>query len=112
AVSFRQLCKHREPVWVEARLRLLPANQAADPQFIANIRDISRRKAAEQEAERLNQELQAIARQDALTALPNRRYFDEVLQAEWKRARRQESQLSLIMIDVDHFKLYNDRYGH
>jgi diguanylate cyclase (GGDEF)-like protein len=49
---------------------------------------------------------------DALTGLANRRHFDQALIQEWGRARRQGAPLSLLMIDVDHFKRYNDHYGH
>lgn len=49
---------------------------------------------------------------DELTGINNRRYFQQMLQMEWKRAVRFGRQLSLIMIDVDHFKIYNDTFGH
>lgn len=49
---------------------------------------------------------------DGLTGLSNRRRFDEALQAEWQRAMRHDRGLSLIMIDIDYFKNYNDTYGH
>lgn len=49
---------------------------------------------------------------DGLTGAYNRRYFDEHLSSEWARAARQQQPLSLMMLDVDHFKAYNDRYGH
>ncbi len=49
---------------------------------------------------------------DALTGLPNRRRFNGALQAEWVRALRSRRPLGLAMIDIGHFKLYNDRYGH
>lgn len=65
-----------------------------------------------QEVQRLNVELADLARKDGLTGLANRRVFDEALQGEWDRARRQRASLALLMIDVDHFKRYNDRYGH
>jgi diguanylate cyclase (GGDEF)-like protein len=49
---------------------------------------------------------------DGLTAIGNRRHFDERLLDEWQRANRSGGILSLLLLDVDHFKLYNDRYGH
>lgn len=49
---------------------------------------------------------------DGLTGIPNRRRFDETLQLEWHRAKRNNTMLSLLMIDIDFFKLYNDTYGH
>ena len=52
------------------------------------------------------------ARTDSLTGLPNRRHFDETLSREWRRAQRTRSPLGLLMIDADHFKSYNDRFGH
>ena len=49
---------------------------------------------------------------DALTEIPNRRRFDENLNIEWHRAMRSGAPLSLIMLDIDHFKIFNDTYGH
>jgi len=59
-----------------------------------------------------NLELKKMAREDCLTGLANRRHFNEMLDAELKRAFRSRQFLSLIMCDVDFFKRYNDRYGH
>jgi diguanylate cyclase (GGDEF)-like protein len=56
--------------------------------------------------------LRAMARVDALTGLANRRHFDETLSSEWRRCTRSGNPLSLALIDIDHFKLFNDRYGH
>lgn len=64
------------------------------------------------EIQRLNKELAALARRDALTGLANRRAFDESLAMEWDRALREKTSIALLMVDVDHFKLYNDSYGH
>ncbi|EPJ89005.1 MULTISPECIES: response regulator [Pseudomonas] len=56
--------------------------------------------------------LQRLMNSDGLTGLSNRRHFDEYLELEWRRAIREQSQLSLMMIDVDYFKAYNDNFGH
>lgn len=56
--------------------------------------------------------LQRLIKSDGLTGLANRRHFDEYLEIEWKRALRDQSELSLLMIDVDYFKAYNDQHGH
>jgi diguanylate cyclase (GGDEF)-like protein len=56
--------------------------------------------------------LESLSLLDALTDIPNRRRFDEALASEWKRATRDATPLSLLMIDIDHFKQYNDYYGH
>ncbi len=60
----------------------------------------------------LNQTLQRLSMQDGLTELANRRCFDEYLEKELQRARREQQALALLMIDLDYFKRYNDRYGH
>ena len=64
------------------------------------------------EIETANKKLVEIAHEDGLTGVSNRRYFDQQLLAEFKRAQRSRTPLSLILIDVDDFKLYNDTYGH
>ncbi|ROM71814.1 diguanylate cyclase response regulator [Pseudomonas brassicacearum] len=56
--------------------------------------------------------LQRLMNSDGLTGLSNRRHFDEYLELEWRRALRDQSQVSLLMIDVDYFKSYNDNLGH
>jgi len=60
----------------------------------------------------LTDELRRTATSDALTGVANRRSFDEMLECEWLRAQRTGEPVSLLMVDVDHFKLFNDRYGH
>jgi diguanylate cyclase (GGDEF)-like protein len=64
------------------------------------------------ELEAANNELAKIATQDGLTHIANRRRFDEFLQQEWLRCTRQNQPISILMLDVDHFKGYNDTYGH
>ncbi|MEG4801901.1 diguanylate cyclase [Microcoleus sp. ARI1-B5] len=67
---------------------------------------------AKLELEAANRELQRLASVDGLTQIPNRRCFDQTLKLEWKRMEREKEPLSLILCDIDFFKLYNDRYGH
>jgi diguanylate cyclase (GGDEF)-like protein len=76
--------------------------------------DAMRRKLVEltRELEAANRELEAVSRRDALTGASNRGHFDEYLGAELRRAHRAGAPLSLVLVDVDFFKRYNDHYGH
>ncbi|MDQ8038631.1 MAG: diguanylate cyclase [Pedobacter sp.] len=60
----------------------------------------------------LSRELSRLSREDVLTGLANRRHFNEVFQLEWDRARREQQTVSLIFVDIDHFKPFNDNHGH
>jgi len=64
------------------------------------------------ELESINEELDQMAHKDSLTGLSNRRYFDEQLENEFNRTVRTKNPISLIMMDIDYFKLFNDTYGH
>ncbi len=74
-------------------------------EFIGIVRDISERRL-------LEEQLQRLSTLDGLTEIGNRRLFDQVLDNEWKRSMRDQIPISLIMLDIDFFKLYNDTYGH
>ena len=94
-------------------------NINGQPHIISIIRDITERKRAEQKIHELVKQLeiekntaQHNAITDSLTQLPNRRHFDEVLSREFNRLHRSLAPLSLIMLDVDNFKKFNDSYGH
>jgi diguanylate cyclase (GGDEF)-like protein/PAS domain S-box-containing protein len=78
----------------------------------ARSTDVTHLKLIEDEREKLLGEVQDLARHDALTGLPNRRVLQELLPREMARARRAELPLSLAIIDIDHFKSYNDTHGH
>lgn len=76
------------------------------------LSDITKRKQAEAALREMNLELERLATLDGLTQVANRRRFDEFLNREWRRMRRERAPLSLVLCDIDFFKPYNDTYGH
>jgi diguanylate cyclase (GGDEF)-like protein len=81
--------------------------------------EMDRRRAQQRQLQVLNRELEAanrelkrLSRVDPLTRLANRRSFDELLQREWQRAQRDRSVVSVVMVDIDFFKAFNDNHGH
>ncbi|HEY0827805.1 MAG TPA: diguanylate cyclase [Bacilli bacterium] len=80
--------------------------------FSSIIRDITKRREAENRLREANRLLQRLTGIDGLTEIANRRSFDEMYDREWREGARSSSPLSLIMCDIDFFKLYNDTYGH
>lgn len=79
---------------------------------IGSLTDITAQKRAELQLAKALRETEQLAHQDGLTGLANRRQLDQRLQQEWQRARRDQQSLAVLMVDVDYFKQYNDRYGH
>lgn len=75
-------------------------------------RDIAERQRTKEALLRATRELEALAHVDGLTNIPNRRFFDEKLENEWRRAQRARKPLAVLMVDIDFFKGYNDFYGH
>jgi len=100
--------KHKDGrlVWVEGNARAVPDPLSRQPgMLVITLRDIHQRKLDE---ERLREN----ATVDGLTRLANRLVFDEFLEREWSQALRSGRPLSLMLVDVDHFKQFNDLYGH
>jgi two-component system, chemotaxis family, response regulator WspR len=98
-----------EPVALVARIRCALAYKRemdSRKQRERELIEMTRRLAATNEA------LQHLSSSDALTGLANRRRFDEFLEAEWRRTMRDGEWLSLVIVDIDHFKGYNDAFGH
>jgi len=102
-------------VKIPDRIELIARIKYHSRAFIIHQQRDAAYKALEESQRRLeeaNKQLQKLSAQDGLTNIPNRRRFDEVMHSEWHRAMRHCSTLSVIMIDIDFFKLYNDHYGH
>lgn len=86
-------------------MRVTPCNWQGNPYFIISHQNITERKLAEEATLKLS-------RIDGLTNIANRRYFDEFLDMEWRHCARLKLPISLAIMDLDHFKLLNDYYGH
>ncbi|MBB5172578.1 sensor domain-containing diguanylate cyclase [Texcoconibacillus texcoconensis] len=95
---------------VEANTTLITYNDKLA--ILGVLRDVTEQKMEQEKLKQANEILKQSSQIDGLTNIPNRRYYDEVLEKEWKRAKRSSGYISLIMIDIDHFKVYNDTYGH
>lgn len=105
--------------WHRARAYPRRNERAAIVLWYGTVEDIHDRKLAEaalqaktERLEQISRKLEQLAREDHLTGLANRRTFDDTLGREIERARRSRLPLALILIDIDHFKRFNDRYGH
>ena len=108
ALQYRARRRDGTYVWVEIMGRALGGNLGA----MLSLRDVSRRKSAEDRLEEANRNLLMLASTDGLTGLANRRSFDKALMRELARCSRDGLPLALLLVDVDHFKRYNDSYGH
>ena len=105
-LEFRIISRTGQVFWVETNCSTITDPESGVPtDIIFTMRDISEKKA-------LQAQLAAEARTDGLTGVANRRAFDEALEREWRRAMRDGSALSLLILDIDHFKAFNDLNGH
>lgn len=111
--TYRVRHKNGHYVWVEAITRSIPNEAMPDvDDVLLTGRDVSIRVAAQEALQETRNQLEALARVDALTGLPNRRQFDERLSQLVLRNRRRGDPLALLYVDVDYFKAVNDRLGH
>ena len=103
---YRTRHRHGGEIWLETALRATrdPGTGKIDG-VVAISRDMTKHKD-------LEKKLSNLATKDGLTGLANRRHFDDMLQQEWRRAERSGYPVSLLMMDVDNFKKFNDHYGH
>ena len=104
--------KSGDYLWVESQFSFVEGSDSSLPEVLVVVRDISKRKAAEDQLVAANARLKDLSETDTLTGIANRRKFDETFEREFKRCHRARSQLSLLFIDIDKFKGFNDTYGH
>lgn len=104
--------KSNEYKWFRDRGKAIRDGAGKAIRMGGSIQDISKLKKAEERLEKLNKELEILSMQDGLTGIANRRMFDQLIEQEWLRSHRSKQPLSLILIDIDLFKTYNDTYGH
>jgi diguanylate cyclase (GGDEF)-like protein/PAS domain S-box-containing protein len=110
SVGFENRYLARDGSWHWLRWSSTPAPD--ESLIYARATDVTELKRIEAERESLLDEVAGLAHSDPLTGLPNRRALDERLPREMARARRGDSDLCLALVDLDHFKAYNDSYGH
>ncbi|QXI25975.1 sensor domain-containing diguanylate cyclase [Pseudomonas vanderleydeniana] len=109
--DYRALTRDGEYVWIRDVVHVVRKDGEVEA-LIGFMFDISERKKTEEHLVRLQKQLEEYSFQDGLTGIANRRMFDTVLAREWEQAQRSQLPLSLIIIDIDFFKQYNDHYGH
>ncbi|HTH96587.1 MAG TPA: sensor domain-containing diguanylate cyclase [Stellaceae bacterium] len=109
--DYRALTADGKYVWIRDVVHVVRKGGTVDS-LIGFMFDISERKKTEEELLHLQKRLEELSFKDGLTGIANRRMFDSIVEVEWSNARRDRSPLSLIFLDIDYFKQYNDLYGH
>jgi diguanylate cyclase (GGDEF)-like protein/PAS domain S-box-containing protein len=110
--DYRALTKDGDYVWIRDVVHVMRNESGEVEALIGFMFDISERKKTEEKLITLQKELEDLSFKDGLTGVANRRMFDSILEMEWANARRTSQPLSLILLDIDYFKQYNDHYGH
>lgn len=110
--DYRALTKDGGYVWIRDVVHVVRDEAGKVEALVGFMFDISARKRSEEKLAQLQKELEALSFQDALTGLANRRMFDTMAESAWQQARNTGQPMSLILLDIDYFKEYNDRYGH
>lgn len=130
SIKYRMKTQSGEYIWVESRAIAIKDKEGNVTRMAGSHTDISAQKQAEEdlqlyhqkleqlvttrtnELELANKQLQQLVSIDGLTGVSNRRAFDESIEREWSRCTRDQTSFSLLMIDVDFFKSFNDEFGH
>ncbi len=110
--DYRAMTKSGDYVWIRDVVHVVRKENGEVEALIGFMFDITERKNTEEKLIVLQKELEELSFKDGLTGIPNRRMFDSVMEVEWSNAMRNHQPLSLIMLDIDYFKQYNDHYGH
>lgn len=110
--DYRALTKDGDYVWIRDVVHVVRNTDGEVESLIGFMFDISERKKTEQQLLEMQKKLEELSFKDGLTGVSNRRMLDSVLEQEWTDARRNSQPLSLIVLDIDYFKQYNDHYGH
>ncbi|HEX3597940.1 MAG TPA: diguanylate cyclase [Polyangiaceae bacterium] len=110
--DYRALTRDGNYVWLRDVVHVVRTDEGTVDSLVGFMFDISERKKTEQRLLELQHELEDLSFKDGLTGVGNRRRFDAVMESEWESARQSRRPLSLVMIDIDFFKRYNDHYGH
>ncbi|MDR3418098.1 MAG: sensor domain-containing diguanylate cyclase [Nevskia sp.] len=110
--DYRALTQDGGYVWIRDVVHVVRNGSGEVEALVGFMFDISERKRTEEKLIRLQKELEELSFKDGLTGVANRRMFDSVMDMEWTKARRDRQPLSLILLDIDYFKQYNDHYGH
>ena len=98
-------------IWVQSQGEAVVEN-GRTVGLTGTLKNVTLRKQTQIDLNNANAQLERMALSDGLTGIANRRQFDQTLLAEWSRSTRSGQPLALLMLDIDHFKLYNDHYGH
>ena len=110
--DYRAMTKSGDYVWIRDVVHVVRKENGDVDSLVGFMFDITERKTTEEKLLSLQKELEELSFKDSLTGVPNRRMFDSIMDTEWTNALRHHQPLSLIMIDIDYFKQYNDHYGH
>lgn len=110
--DYRALTKDGGYVWIRDVVHVVRKDNGEVEALIGFMFDISERKRNEARLVHLQKELEELSFKDGLTGVANRRMFDTIMTREWAHAKRTQKPISLIMLDIDYFKQYNDHYGH
>lgn len=112
-IEKKYITKNGQTVWGLLTLSMLAQENSLNKHMVIGIiQDITKQKAIEEELHEANRKLTLFSYQDGLTGVFNRRYFNEMIEVEFRRAIRESIPISVILFDIDFFKSYNDTYGH